>query len=226
MSASCARSSMRRRATTGICSSPSRSVRHRHARDRRRRSGRDVVVGEARQVGLVGVGAQAHREALRPPVVAHARRGRDARAGCSATSSDEMPQRRDVLARDADRDGHADRRAGLELPHVDARARHRRAQRRLDLGHQVRRVVLVEHLDQHLRVVRLPLLGRHREPEARAAAADERGQRLQHLVRMRRIRRCAPSRTRRPRGGWSRSTSAATRLVAAAGASSGSHTST
>ena len=88
-------------------------------------------------------------------------------------------------------------------------------------------VVLVAYLDEDLRVVELLQLRRDREPEARAAAADERGHRL-----------AAPRAACRPSPGVrlpvlvgdlrgrSRSACAVRALVADSGASSGSQTST
>ena len=49
----------------------------RRTRHRRGGRGRHVVVRQAGQIGLVGVGAQPDREALRSPVVAHANGGRN-----------------------------------------------------------------------------------------------------------------------------------------------------
>ena len=216
---------MRSRATTGICSSPSRSTPTRRAGDRRGRRRGDVVVGQPRQVGLVGVGAQPHGEALGPPVVAHARRRRrlaqdrprpgrpaGAASGCPRPTRESTPECR---------------------PARRSRAGARRGARRGSCGRarpgcsatRWPGVVLVEHLDHHLGVVRLPLLGRDRVPEARPAAADERGERLQH-----RLRRAGPRRAPAPYSSATRRTVAstwpATRLVADSGASSGSHTST
>ncbi len=76
--------------------------------------------------------------------------------------------------------GDADRLAVLQQAHVQAGARDAARQRRLELRREVRRLVLVFHLHDELRVVELLHLGRDREPEARPAAADERGQRRQH----------------------------------------------
>jgi len=72
----------------------------------------------------------------------------------------EAAQRRDVLARDADRDRDADRRPNFQQLDVDARAGDLRAERVLQRLDEVNRVVLVVHLHQDLRVVELRLLRR------------------------------------------------------------------
>src|SRR5258708_1117666 len=53
----------------------------------------------------------------------------------------------EILSAEAHRDGDAHRLAVLERPHVEPRARQARGERRLQRRYQVRRVVLVLHLD-------------------------------------------------------------------------------
>jgi hypothetical protein len=136
-----------------------------------RRAGH-VDVRDPGHVGLVRVDPQPHGEALRAPVVADAARAL-LRAQQLPDLAGQLPQRGNVLAGDAHRDRDPHSASGLELAHVERRARHSRAQRLLQRADQVLRVVLVLHLDQDLRVVGLLLLRRHRVPEAGPAAAHE-----------------------------------------------------
>ena len=129
---------------------------------------RDVEVRDAGEVGAVGVDLEPHGERRLAPVVAHAGRARAARGRSPAARSraGAGPPVSSPEMRIGDRD--ADRLAGLELPHVDARAGHLAAQRRLQRADQLVGVVLVADLDDDLRVVELRLLGGDREPEPRA----------------------------------------------------------
>ena len=71
----------------------------------------------------------------------------------------------------------------LELADVDASADDVFGERALEFADQFGRVVLVVDLDDDLRVVELLKLRRHREPEARSAAAFERRERVENLAR-------------------------------------------
>src|SRR5438876_888445 len=106
---------------------------------------------------------------------------RFARSGstCSFTTKFSAPQSSRVRSACG-----VDRLAGLELPDVDARPRDGGRQLPLQHRQQVPRVVLVADLQDHLRVVELLQLRRDRGPEARPAAADEGGQRLQDVARL------------------------------------------
>ena len=125
-----------------------------------------------------GSTSQLDREALRAPVVAHALGARD-RRGRRLDLLGERAQRRDVRRR------RCGWRPGCPtgLPFSSCRTSTRApaivgVSASCSAATRLGGVVLVVHLDDDLGVVQLLLLGRDREPEARAAAADERGERL------------------------------------------------
>ena len=120
--------------------------------------------------------SQLHGEALLAPVVAHAHRPRDAEENAPSPASARFRKRprcrpaprRDQCRTASDQDPHRLLTGCLQLPHVDPRARNARSQRTLQRPDQVRRIVLVVHLDDDLRVVQLLQL--RRQPRTRSAA--------------------------------------------------------
>ena len=177
MSDSRARSSARSRATTGISLSPSRSVVTGNpfmpTADESATSRFDTPAKLARSGSTCSVTTK-----LSAPQSSRTRVGLGHRAEDALELLGQRAQRRDVGPRDADRHRNADRLAGFELPHIDARAGNGGGERHLQPGRQCGRVVLVFDLDDELRVVQLGQLGVDRQPEARPAAADEGGDRL------------------------------------------------
>ena len=85
----------------------------------------------------------------------------------------QSPQGFDVVAKEADLYGHADRRTGFQLLDRHPGGSHARRQFALQPRNQRRRVARVERVNEDLRVVVGPLLGHDREPESRAALADK-----------------------------------------------------
>ena len=180
---------MRSRATTGICLSPSRrssTVRAVIA------DGDDAATSwlvRPGEVGAIGVGVAADGEALGAPVVAHARRQSARRAKIALHLARQAAQRRRCPRRTRGSTPGC-------RPACRSRAGARRCARRASgassafCSASTRCVVscLSFDLDDHLRVVQLLQLGRDREPEPRAAAADERRERLQDLRGCRRRR--------------------------------------
>ena len=142
---------------------------------------RDVLVGDAGDVGAVGVDFQRDFEAVLAPVVADARGRRDGAKNVGDLGRDRA-ERGDVFffveradvgeAGDAEFDGIVDG-IGLELADVDSGAGDVVGEGALEFADQFRRVVFVVDLDDDLRVVELLELRRDREPEARTAAAFE-----------------------------------------------------
>ena len=145
------------------------------------RSAGHVEVAHAGDVRAVGIGLQVHGKARRPPVVAHARGGRNGPENLGDARR-EGAKRRDVLAGNADLHGDAEGRPRLELPHVHAGAGNLGVERPLQRLDQMIGVVRVGDLDEHLGIVQLSLLRRGRVPEPRRPAADEGRQRAKHLA--------------------------------------------
>src|SRR5262245_25191927 len=150
------------------------------AADRGGRGGGDVVIGDAGEIRAVGVGPQPDGEAFVAPIVADARRERRFAEnvfdpfGLGAQASS-------VVARNPDRHRQPYGFTRFELAHVNARPRDLRRQGFLQRLDQMPGVVFVIDLNDYLRVIELLQFGRDGGPEARAAAADERRQRSQHV---------------------------------------------
>ena len=192
MSDNVARSSIRSRETTGICWSPRRKVVTLAPLSAVLEELRYILVRDARHVGAIRVHRQRHLKSIRPPVVAYSRCSRD-RVQDGRDFSGDRAQRANILCfvervdvgqpRDPQFNGVVDG-IGLQLAHIDARARHALRNCGLKRSDQFRRVFFVVQFDDYLRVIQLLQLRRDRKPETRPASALKGRQRFQHRPRL------------------------------------------
>ena len=134
----------------------------------------DVLVGNARYIGPVGVDRHAHLQHFRLPVVVDVVGSRNLSKLVFHVLSD-AAQRRDTIAEQPDLNGDPDRRPGFQLLDVDAGRRQVRRQFHLQPIHEAFGHAAIDGMDEDLGIIVRPLFRNNGQPEPRTALSDEGG---------------------------------------------------